>query len=106
MTVYQVRGIILFMKEYKINEMKNIRLLGRNGKTQDGAAVLFWAAAAIEVNVKASEVWAHISADYDNLFSIGKAIGADFKSQAALRIQKSCISMGEAISKHIKKLVS
>ena len=55
------------MKEYKINEMKNIRLQGRNGRTAEGSVVLFWAAAAIEVNVKATEVWAHISADYENL---------------------------------------
>ena len=46
-----------------------------------------------------------ISADYGNLFTIGKAIGADFKSQAALRVQKSCFSMGEAVSKYIKSLI-
>ena len=44
-----------------------------------------------------------MSADYDNLFTIGKAIGADFKSQSALRVQKSCFSMGEAIAKYIAK---
>ena len=43
-----------------------------------------------------------MSADCKNLFNIGKAIGADFKSQAALRIQKSCFSMGEAVAKYIK----
>ena len=42
-----------------------------------------------------------ISADYDNLFNIGKAIGADFKSQSALRVQKSCFSMGEAVAKYL-----
>ena len=47
-----------------------------------------------------------ISADYGNLFTIGKAIGADYKSQAALRVQKSCFSMGEAVSKYIKKLIN
>lgn len=45
-----------------------------------------------------------MSADYRNLFNIGKAIGADFKSQAALRVQKSCLSMGEAVAKYIKTL--
>lgn len=43
-----------------------------------------------------------MSVDYNNLFNIGKSIGADFKAQAALRIQKSCLSMGEAIAKYIK----
>ena len=46
-----------------------------------------------------------MSAEYGNLFTIGKAVGADFKSQAALRVQKSCFSMGEAVSKHIKSLI-
>lgn len=47
-----------------------------------------------------------MSADYYNLFHIGKAIGADFKSQAALRVQKSCFSMGEAVAKYIKGLIN
>ena len=47
-----------------------------------------------------------ISADFYNLFNIGKAIGADFKSQAALRVQKSCLSMGEAIAKYISAMHS
>ena len=56
------------MKSYKMNELKNIRLLGRNvpgGICGDGAARLFWAASAIEVNLKARELWAEISSDYD-----------------------------------------
>ena len=44
-----------------------------------------------------------ISADYNNLFHIGKAIGADFESQSALRVQKSCFSMGEAVAKYMKE---
>lgn len=42
-----------------------------------------------------------ISKDYDNLYVIGKILGADFESQAALRVQASCMSMGEAAAKHI-----
>lgn len=49
-------------------------------------------------------VEALISSEYKNLFNIGKSIGADFKSQAALRVQKSCFSMGEAVAKYIKGL--
>ena len=56
------------MKNYKINEIKNMRLLGRNiegGICKDGAVRLFWGASALEVNVKAREVWAEISSNYD-----------------------------------------
>ena len=45
-----------------------------------------------------------MSADFDNLFVIGKILGADFSSHSALRVQKSCMSMGEAVAKHIAKL--
>lgn len=45
-----------------------------------------------------------ISADYDNLFVIGRCISADFQAQAALRIIPSCFSMGEGIAKHISQL--
>ncbi len=44
-----------------------------------------------------------ISADIDNLFIAGRCISADFLSQAALRVQASCFSMGEGIVKYIKK---
>lgn len=45
-----------------------------------------------------------ISNEFDNLFFIGKCISAEFEAQAALRIQPSCFSMGEAIAKYIAKL--
>ena len=44
-----------------------------------------------------------MSADYDNLFAIGKILGADFYAHSALRVQKSCMSMGEAVAKYIAK---
>ncbi len=56
------------MKNYKIEEIKNMRLLGRNvagGICKDGAVRLFWAASALEVNIKAHEIWAEISCNYD-----------------------------------------
>ncbi len=56
------------MKNYPINQVKNIRLLGRNvdgGICKDGAVRLFWAGASLEVAVKAREVWAEISCNYD-----------------------------------------
>lgn len=42
-----------------------------------------------------------MSADIDNLFVAGRCLSADFQSQAALRIQPSCFSMGEGVAKYI-----
>jgi hypothetical protein len=44
-----------------------------------------------------------MSYNYENLFVIGKILGADFEAHSALRVQKSCMSMGEAVAKHIAK---
>ena len=49
-------------------------------------------------------VEALISEKYDNLFTIGRGVSADFYSQGALRIIPSCFSMGEAIAKYILNL--
>lgn len=46
-----------------------------------------------------------MSADFDNLFVAGRCLSADFKAQSALRVQKSCLSMGEGVAKYIVKLV-
>ncbi len=45
-----------------------------------------------------------MACDYDNLFIAGRNVSADFEAQAALRIQTSCFSMGEAVAKHIAKI--
>ena len=42
-----------------------------------------------------------MSADIDNLFVIGRCISADFRAQAALRIQPNCFSMGEGLIKYL-----
>ena len=44
-----------------------------------------------------------MSYNFDNLFVIGKILGAEFEAHSALRVQKSCMSMGEAVAKHIVK---
>lgn len=46
------------------------------------------------------------SSGFDNLFMAGRNLSADFEAQAALRIQTSCFSMGEAVAKHIKNLIN
>ena len=57
------------MKKYSMKEIKNMmRLQGRNvagGIGDDGTVRLFWAGSALEMNVKATEVWALISSNYD-----------------------------------------
>ena len=45
-----------------------------------------------------------MSADIDNLYVAGRCISADFMAQGALRVQASCFSMGEGISKYIASL--
>ncbi len=46
-----------------------------------------------------------MSEDFENLFVAGRNVGAEFEAQAALRIQKSCLSMGEAVAKYIYKFL-
>ncbi len=46
-----------------------------------------------------------MSFEYNNLFVIGKIIGADFEAHSALRVQKSCMSMGEAVGKYISQII-
>ena len=45
-----------------------------------------------------------MSADYDNLFAVGRCISADFYSQGALRIIPSCFSMGEGLARYIANI--
>lgn len=44
-----------------------------------------------------------ISEDFNNLFVCGRNLGAEFEAQGALRIQKSCMSMGEGLIKFLHK---
>lgn len=55
------------MKSYKINEIENKRILGRNVKDVENLPEinLFWAASALKINVKACEVWVDFESDYD-----------------------------------------
>ena len=45
-----------------------------------------------------------ISMDYGNVFLAGRNVGAEFEAQAALRIQRSCLSMGEGLAKYLKQI--
>lgn len=44
--------------------------------------------------------------DFDNLFVVGRCLSADFKAQAALRVQQSCFSMGEGVAKYIASIIN
>lgn len=46
-----------------------------------------------------------MSEDIDNLFVIGKILGAEFAAHSALRVQKSCMSMGEAVAKYVASII-
>lgn len=46
-----------------------------------------------------------IADEFENLFVVGRCLGADFYAQAAVRIQPTCFSMGEAVAKHIRKVI-
>lgn len=46
------------------------------------------------------------SANYNNLYAAGRNLGADRYAQAALRTQLSCMSMGEAVAKHIYSCIN
>ena len=53
------------MKEYSLNQIEGKRILGRNAyKMDDEELTLFWGGAALEINVKAREVYACFSSDY------------------------------------------
>jgi len=46
-----------------------------------------------------------MSDDIENLFVAGRCLSADFKAQSALRVQRSCLSMGEGVAKYIVKQI-
>ena len=53
------------MTEYTLDQIDYLKVNGRTtGKLQP--LTLFWTASGFEVNVKASELWVEIEADYDS----------------------------------------
>ena len=52
------------------------------------------------------EINSLISKNYANLYAAGRNLGADNKTQGALRTQKNCMSMGEGVAKHIHKILN
>lgn len=45
-----------------------------------------------------------MSADYDNLFVVGRCLSADYLAQGALRVQANCFAMGEAVARYLYRL--
>ncbi|MCQ2590593.1 MAG: SGNH/GDSL hydrolase family protein [Treponema sp.] len=52
------------MKQYKLNEIENKKILGRTLNKGDSLCLL-WGASALELNVRAKEVWVNLSCSYD-----------------------------------------
>ncbi|WP_054742265.1 SGNH/GDSL hydrolase family protein [Cellulosilyticum ruminicola] len=52
------------MKNFGVNEVSNLRILGRTTKNRM-PLTLFWTGSGIECNVKGGELWIEIEADYD-----------------------------------------
>ena len=56
------------MKEFNVSKIHHKRILGRNVyKNGDENLALFWGGSALEVNIKAREIWVCISTTYVNL---------------------------------------
>lgn len=56
------------MKKYSMKAIQYKRLQGRTvtgGVCEDGSVRLYWAGSALELSVKATEIWALISSNYD-----------------------------------------
>ncbi len=52
------------LRQYALSELKNVKLHGRT-TNQMAPLTLFWTGSAFELNVKSSELWIEIEADYD-----------------------------------------
>ncbi len=74
------------MKTFFIEDITNKRILGRSPLTKEGLA-LFWTASGIELNAKASELWAEFDSDYSD-FESWISIWIDGKQMSRLMIAK------------------
>lgn len=54
------------MQTYRVNEIENKLILGRNGLNEQGLA-LFWSGSGIELNVKARSLYVNIDCAYDDM---------------------------------------
>lgn len=54
------------IREYKIKDITDKRILGRTGILSDGGLPLFWSGSGIELNVKTKELWATFDIDYSS----------------------------------------
>lgn len=53
------------MKEYKLEEVKNLKVHGRTGGSLSPLP-LFWTGSGIELNARGSELWVEVEVDYDS----------------------------------------
>ncbi len=57
-------GDYMKLKDYTLDEVKEVKVLGRTTKDRK-PLTLFWTASGIECNIKASELWIELEADYE-----------------------------------------
>lgn len=57
-------GEYMKVKDYTLDEVKEVKVLGRTTKNRK-PLTLFWTASGIECNIKASELWIEVEADYE-----------------------------------------
>lgn len=107
---------MLGVREYKRWEGKYIYKFDdmKSGKSFDNAVLTSDYPVDVHSEAKDESLLEHLNVSYslpieslmvknfENLFVVGRCLSADFKAQAALRVQTSCFSMGEAVAKYIR----
>lgn len=97
------------MKTYKLNEIAEKRILGRNVKNAEKSELLalFWGASALEVCVKSSEVWVNFSSNYDNSeVWIRIEVNGSFVSRFIAPKEKTWICVARNLNPQKENLIS
>lgn len=94
------------MRIFPANKIQNKKILGRAGTLKNSIAI-FWSASGIELNVRASELWARIDSDFST-HEVWIAIFVDGVQTARLMLNKGtneiCIfrNMNPNVAKNVR----
>lgn len=96
------------MKSFGLNEISSLRVLGRTTACRE-PLTLFWTGSGVECNVRASELWVEIEADYDSYEPwISVVINGAYISRQMLEKGKKWIclfrNMNPEVIKNVKVL--
>ena len=96
------------MKEYPINEIDHKRILGRNSFCElKGSLALFWGGSALEINVRAREVYVTIETDYEVYEQwITVEINGVSVSRFMLNKEKTCYCIAHNLNPSKENLIS